>query len=125
MRSGHGQIFISGRGVSLAHRVSWELHRGPITNGLHVLHSCDNPCCVNPDHLRLGTNYENKMDSVRKGRHRFPVLVGSKNPIAKLTEDDVIAIRADTRGPAVIAKAYGIRPDYVCQVRARKTWKHI
>jgi hypothetical protein len=52
----------------LAHRFSWELHFGPVPAGLHVLHACDNPACVNPDHLMVGTHRANRWDASRKGR---------------------------------------------------------
>src|SRR4030043_361681 len=52
----------------LAHRVSWIIHNGPIPNGLHVLHKCDNPPCVRPDHLFLGTDKDNANDRISKGR---------------------------------------------------------
>ena len=61
-----------GLGVAAAHRVSWEIHNGPIPAGLFVLHRCDNPPCVRPDHLFLGTDQDNSDDKLRKGRARTP-----------------------------------------------------
>jgi hypothetical protein len=64
---GHGQIRIDGKAV-LTHRFSWELHNGPIPDGLLVLHRCDNRPCVRPDHLFLGTHKDNTLDAMSKGR---------------------------------------------------------
>jgi hypothetical protein len=70
-QKGYGRF--TGTGVSvLAHRFSWELHRGPIPNGLYVCHKCDNPSCVRPDHLFLGTAADNVADMISKGRHKKP-----------------------------------------------------
>ena len=64
---GYGTIYFKGK-VCRTHRVAWELANGPILNGLHVLHHCDNPLCCNPDHLFLGTNLDNIADKTAKGR---------------------------------------------------------
>jgi hypothetical protein len=72
-----------------AHRASWLVHRGEIPDGLHVLHKCDVPQCVNPDHLFLGTRKDNMMDCSRKGRTSRKGFPGLENPKAKLSVDDV------------------------------------
>lgn len=71
---GYGQINVGGGDGrhDWAHRVSWEIHHGPIPDGLWVLHRCDNPSCVRPDHLFLGTVADNNRDMIAKGRHRSP-----------------------------------------------------
>lgn len=90
----YGYGVTSMAGISLkAHRISWILVRGD-TKGLNVLHHCDNPPCVRPDHLWLGTKKDNSQDMARKGRARGRVAPGERNGRAKLSWDDVREIRA-------------------------------
>ena len=82
---GYGTFKIGGRTGRLvrAHRHSWELHNGLISEELCVCHKCDNPGCVNPEHLWLGTQKDNVIDSVKKGRHKNPIFFGQNNPMSK------------------------------------------
>jgi len=80
---GYGQIGLTGRKNGRAHVVSWEMHNGPIPDGLWVLHKCDNPPCVRPDHLFLGTVQDNTADMIAKGRHN---LSGLRNWRARHSE---------------------------------------
>ena len=82
-----------------AHRASWELHHGPITGNLRVLHACDNPPCVRPDHLFLGTDADNVRDMVGKDRQAK----GERHGRRKLTDDEVVAIRRERLGGATLA----------------------
>jgi len=123
-RYGHryGQIGISGK-IVRAHRVSWELANGPIPKGICVLHHCDNPSCVNPSHLFLGTKLDNAQDAIKKGR--YVNLRGEDNGAAELTEQDVHEIRQMLgRGipQRVIAKKYGVSKSTVTRIGAGKTW---
>ena len=88
----YGQFWLHGR-MRLAHRIAWELEHGPIPDGMCILHACDNPNCVNPNHLRLGTVADNNEDRERKGRGRYPILRGEKNGCSKLTRVQVHTIR--------------------------------
>lgn len=76
-RNGYGSFVVLGE--RRAHRVSWEIHNGPIPDGLWVLHKCDNPSCVRPDHLFLGDRRTNMLDCVSKGRHRWKNKVACVN----------------------------------------------
>ncbi len=94
-----------------AHRLAWTVLVGPIPEGQYVLHKCDNPPCVNTDHLFLGTHAENMADRNAKGRQaRGESLAakrrGENHGLAKLSDDDVRAIRADNRLQREIAKEY-------------------
>lgn len=101
-----------------AHRVSWELFRGPIPEGLNVCHYCDTPLCVNPDHLFLGTGKDNSQDMVKKKRW-------NAKHCTKLTDEQVMAIRKDSRSYIEIAKDYGITPNYVNDLRAGRSRYHV
>ncbi len=109
----------------LAHRVAYELMVGPIPDGLHVLHRCDNPRCINPVHLFLGTQADNNADKDAKGRHRAPK--GEDHPRAILTDEGVrdIRRRAATTSYEALATEHGVRTITIRAVVSRRSWKHI
>ena len=114
------------RGKSLlAHRVSYQLHTGEtLCDGDMVLHSCDNPSCVNPHHLRKGTCQENIKEAYDKGRKKVPISFGEANPRSKLTLDQVRFIRAHPElAHTEIAKMFGLSPNCIRGVRIGRTWK--
>ncbi|RPJ19493.1 MAG: HNH endonuclease, partial [Planctomycetaceae bacterium] len=95
---GYGQFQRSRAiGPQRAHRVSWELHNGPIPAGMCVCHRCDNRRCVRPDHLFLGTYADNSADMIRKGRARKGSRPGQANHMSKLTDADVARIRTTVK----------------------------
>jgi hypothetical protein len=101
------------------------MHCGPIPAGKWVLHRCDNPLCVRPDHLFLGDHEVNTMDMVRKGRHRPPSFPGEKNGSAKLTEADVLDIRARVlRGETqqAVADRHGISRGQIYNIMSGRSW---
>lgn len=104
-----------------AHRLSYELHVGPIPTGASVLHKCDTPICINPQHLFIGTQKDNTDDARRKGRH----VHGERHGASKLTEDDVRAIRIDSRSLREIAKAYGVTPGPIYAIKSGRKWRHV
>jgi hypothetical protein len=123
-RKGYGQIR-DNKGYNVrAHRISYEIAFGNIPEGTHVLHTCDDRRCVNPEHLFLGTNLENMRDAVEKKR----TMTGSRNPRSKLTEDEVLMIRslhAEGYGCQRLARAFGVSNDTIKRINRRETWKHI
>ena len=124
--NGYGNLRDRGAGVQWgAHRLSWTLHFGAIPAGLYVCHHCDNPACVRPDHLFLGTNSENILDSVSKGRHRSAPCRGANNGRAKLTLEQVGRIRADMRSGLIIAREYGVHRSTVTDIRSGRRWANL
>lgn len=110
----------------IAHRVAYELACGPIPDGLCVLHRCDNPICINVEHLFLGTRADNNADKVAKNRQsRAMGRPGVRHPSAKLKDADIPKIRADTRPQKKIAADYGVSQSKISHIKTGKNWKHI
>lgn len=128
-QKGYGQFAPKDhRKMVLAHRYAWELTHGPIPEGLGVLHRCDNPPCVNPAHLFLGTRADNNADMEMKGRARKRGAKGITNSSAKLTDEAVRIIRSERAAGVTLkelAHRFGISPNVVSQTALRKSWKHV
>lgn len=130
-RCGYGRIRV-GNGHEGAHRVAWVLEHGEIPGGLHVLHRCDNPPCVNVAHLYLGTHSDNMRDLQERGPPTRNC--GSENGRAKLTEAEAREIRATPRNapgfgepkhPTIteLAERYGVSTTVIVQIRNGERWK--
>lgn len=122
--NGYGQISKNGKQKS-AHRISWELHYGKISDGMHVCHKCDNKQCVNPYHLFLGTHQDNMVDRDKKGRQS----IGENRPTSKLTKKQVLEIidqYTGKRGEQIkLAKKYGVSKTAIGHVIHNRTWRHL
>jgi hypothetical protein len=124
---GYGSVMIGGKTGQRhrIHRISYAVHNGPLVDSLFVLHGCDNPSCVNPKHLRLGTAADNSADMVERGRAPN---VGARCHAAVLTDQVVRDIRARSEAGEKgcdIAADLGVSQMCISQVINRKTWRHI
>ena len=104
-----------------AHRVAYELYCGPIPDGMHVLHKCDVRCCVNPEHLFLGTNSDNVKDKVSKGRQAKDKSMG---PV-KLKPEQVREIRKEKGVHRIIGLRYGVGRSQVRRIQLGEAWTHL
>jgi len=137
-KEGYRRTRIRGSQV-LVHRLAYEQAHGEIPEGLSVCHRCDNPPCVNPDHLFLGTNADNTADMIAKGRNAHGQNHGSRTKpgsnvrgemvaTARLTAEDVRVIRhrwAAGENQVKLGKVYGVSTSSVRRIALRLSWRHI
>lgn len=137
-KHGYGRFYANGM-LKRAHRVAYELWRTTIPEGLIVRHMCDNPSCVNPDHLELGTQRDNMNDMTERNRqakgdksgarlHPEKVARGDKHYSAKLTEDDVkeiLILRDFDFTQTELAKRFNVSQATIGYILRGDTWKHI
>lgn len=137
---GYGHYSLSGKQYR-THRLMWEVVNGAIPDGMVICHKCDNPSCVNPDHLFIGTQADNIADCIAKGRSskymhkgvgagepKPPYAIGEHKPNAKLTENDVREIKrlwSNGLKMPIIAKQFGVNRSAVRQIIKGITWKHV
>lgn len=123
---GYGTIKVKNKS-ELAHRISYTLLVGEIPKGVEVCHSCDNRCCVNPEHLWLGTHKENMQDRVNKG-YTKGIAQGEKNPREKLKETDIPVIRELYKmgyDSVVLGAQYGVSSSTISSIIRRESWNHV
>lgn len=123
--AGYGRVNLNNSDDG-AHRISYELNVGKIPKGLCVCHHCDNPSCINPDHLWLGTHADNVADMVNKGRGRSPI--GENNGRATLTNEQVLQIRClrdQGASNKELVKKFNSIPQIIERITNRRTWRHI
>jgi len=105
----------------LAHRFAWRFAHGNVPEGMHVLHKCDTPACVNPDHLFLGTNDDNCRDKVSKKRQAM----GENHAQAKFTTAEIYAIRAYEGPNKPLARMFGVDPSTTRKIRNGTYWRSV
>jgi hypothetical protein len=126
-RNGYGRLIIGSRtdgtrsSVS-AHRLSYEIHVGKIPDGFFVCHTCDNPKCINPDHLFVGTRQDNTDDREAKGRNKIHLIhrKGEEHPSAKFSDKVIVKIRSEAGSVKEIAMKYGMSERHVRDIRKNK-----
>lgn len=122
---GYGQIKLPGeRRQIYAHRLSYLIHKGPLPEGKQICHTCDNPKCVNPDHLFVGTSQDNHDDMTKKKRHTYGQLSGT----AKITEEQarqVLGMIGLGMTQVAIGKFFGLHPVSIGRIKLGKRWKHL
>lgn len=123
-KGGYKKMIVQGK-TMLAHRVSFLLFNGSIPNGMQVCHKCDNPKCLNPKHLFLGSAMDNMQDKINKGRHRG-AKSGDMHHSSRLTAWQVSEIRKKLNNKTnqyEIAKEYGVSQSIISNIKTGKRWK--
>lgn len=131
-KTGYGQFNLTGSRPIPSHRAAWLLYKGEIPENpnsayktYYLCHKCDNPACVNPDHLFLGDQQSNMDDKMGKDRHNYGISRGVNHGNAKVTDEDVRAIRASSDSLTVLSRRYGMAKSTLAAIRKRETWKHV
>ena len=122
---GYGRIW-QGKKLVRLHRAMYEKLHGEIPKGLVILHKCDVPACINPNHLLLGTQGDNVEDMIQKKRNNPSI--GSKHGMAKLTESDIPKIKQrlnDGETCVAIAKDYGVSDNMIRHIKMGRSWRHV
>jgi len=123
----HGVMGLGRRGAGSirAHRFSYELHYGPIPEGLLVCHKCDNGICVNPEHLELGNHQKNIQDAIDRKRFVYPPLKrGANNGRAKLSWEQAQEIRLSNLSSRKLAKIYGVSHSSILNIKRGVGYKN-
>jgi hypothetical protein len=121
-KRGYGFIKKNGK-TTMAHRVAYELAYGELPDGLFVCHKCDNPRCVNPKHLFVGTHNDNMLDMHNKGRSHKPA--GEIHPNSKLTETEAIEILNSIEPYPALAAKHNISLTSIYDIKTGRKWKHL
>jgi hypothetical protein len=123
---GYGRFKFEGKD-DRAHRVSWVLERGQIPDGLCILHKCDNPKCVNPDHLYIGTHQDNMRDRTDRNRSAHNRIFGERHGHSKATAEQVLEIRkiGHSKSLKEMSALFGLSVSHISRLRSRKLWPHI
>jgi len=127
-KQGYGRLYYERHKHIKAHRLSYILHNGPIPDNLLICHTCDNPQCVNPNHLYAGTHLDNAADAKERNRLKHPDNSGENHGLSKLTEAAVLEIRrlyAEGHTRQSLAEKFGVLPGTISKVTLRQRWKHI
>jgi hypothetical protein len=125
VKDGYGCVSWKGKEIR-AHRVALSLTDGDWANPFLVCHDCDNPPCCNPAHLWRGTPLDNMLDKKAKGRGRHNTNVGEGRKNGhKLTEKQVLEIRASLLSGRQLSKKYGVARNYIFAIKKRLTWRHL
>lgn len=121
LNGGYGQCSIKGKRI-LAHRLSYQTFIGPLKKGKNVCHHCDNPRCINPEHLFLGTPKKNIKDAIKKGRFDPDRLstFSRNNRLRKLTDEQVKDIRVSNQKLRILADTYGVSLTAISLIRSGK-----
>ena len=120
-KHGYGKMTLGAKTHINAHRASYELKHGPIPEGMLALHHCDIKCCVNPDHIFLGTQQANMNDKVCKNRQAN----GIKHGMSKLTEEQAKEAKFGNVKPVELAKKFNCSATTIRQIRSGLYWKHL